>query len=198
VIATDAPVNQREAILDAALALMSTHGAAGTSMRQLASACGVHVAAIYHYFDSKEALLAAVVAERRYRTRLVEPPPVDPALADRERLRALYLHVWDGTRQEESIWRLLLGEGIRGEPAVLQAGGELMLLVEAAARGWVEEVLPELEHPELVARLLVDQVLAGFVRQIFRGPPAVPAGHPGADGHIAEDGAQALVAAVYG
>jgi AcrR family transcriptional regulator len=176
---------------------MSTHGAAGTSMRQLASACGVHVAAIYHYFDSKEALLAAVVAERRYRTRLVEPLPVDPALAGQERLRALYLHVWDGTRQEESIWRLLLGEGIRGEPAVLEAGGELMLLVEAAARGWVEEVLPELERPQLVARLLVDQLLAGFVRQIFRGPPAVPAEHPGADEHIAEDGARALVAAVF-
>jgi hypothetical protein len=128
----------------------------------------------------------------------VEPLPVDPALAGPERLRALYLHVWAGTRQEESIWRLLLGEGIRGEPAVLQAGSELMLLVEAAARGWVEEVLPELERPQLVARLLVDQLLAGFVRQIFRGPPAVPAERPDADEPIAEDGARALVAAVFG
>jgi AcrR family transcriptional regulator len=198
VIATDAPVNQREAILDHALVLMSSRGAAGMSMRQLASACGLHVAAIYHYFDSKDALLAAVVAERRYRARLVEPLPIDPALPGPERLRALFLHVWSGTLEEESIWRLLLGEGIRGEPAVVQAGGELMVLVESAARGWVTEVLPELACPELVARLLVDQLLAGFVRSVFDGPAATTSGGERSDRHVAEGGAAALVEAVFG
>ena len=43
--ATEAPPrpgrgNQRERILDTALELMSVHGADGTSMRALASACG--------------------------------------------------------------------------------------------------------------------------------------------------------------
>ncbi len=197
-IATDAPVSQRDAILDHALALMSSHGAAGMSMRQLASACGLHVAAIYHYFDSKEALLAAVVAERRYQARLVEPLPIDPALTGRERLRALFLHVWNGTLEEESIWRLLLGEGLRGEPAVVQAGGELMVLVESAARSWVADVLPELEHPELVARLLVDQLLAGFVRLAFDGASATDPGDPGATRRVAEGGAATLVEAVFG
>ena len=198
-IATDAPVNQREAILDHALALMSSHGAAGMSMRQLASACGLHVAAIYHYFDSKEALLAAVVAERRYRARLVEPLPIDPSLTGPERLRALFLHVWSGTLEEESIWRLLLGEGLRGEPAVVQAGGELMTLVESAARGWVAEVLPELERPQLVGRLLVDQLLAGFVRLTFDGgPSATDRDDSRATRRVAEGGAAALVEAVFG
>jgi len=57
--------NQREHILDVALELMSEHGAATTSMRQLAKACGLQVAALYHYFESKDALLAAVVAAAR-------------------------------------------------------------------------------------------------------------------------------------
>lgn len=197
-IATEAPVNQREAILDHALALMSSQGAAGMSMRQLASACGLHVAAIYHYFDSKEALLAAVVAERRYQARLEEPLPIDPTLTGPERLRALFLHVWNGTLEEESIWRLLLGEGLRGEPAVVQAGGELMVLVESAARSWVAEVLPELEHPELVARLLVDQLLAGFVRLAFDGASATDPPDPDATRRVAEGGAATLVEAVFG
>ena len=56
--------NQRDHILDTALRLMSERGAKGMTMRQLASACDLQVAAIYHYFESKDALLAAVVAER--------------------------------------------------------------------------------------------------------------------------------------
>src|SRR4051812_26722313 len=57
--------NQREHILDVTLQLMSEQGAGRTSMRQLAAACGLNVAAIYHYFPSKDALLAAVIDERR-------------------------------------------------------------------------------------------------------------------------------------
>ena len=57
---TDTRPNQREHILDVALKLMSERGAAGMSMRQLASACGVQVAAIYHYFESKDAIYDAM------------------------------------------------------------------------------------------------------------------------------------------
>jgi len=53
--------NQREHILDVALQLMSRAGSTGVSMRQLARACGLQVAAIYHYFPSKDALLTAVI-----------------------------------------------------------------------------------------------------------------------------------------
>ena len=49
---SDAP-DPRTRILDAALALMSEQGSAGASMRQLAAACGLNVATIYHYFPSK-------------------------------------------------------------------------------------------------------------------------------------------------
>ena len=62
-------MNQRERILDEALRLMSAEGSAAMSMRQLALACGVQVAAIYHYFPSKDALLQSVFEERRYDTR---------------------------------------------------------------------------------------------------------------------------------
>lgn len=48
---------QREAILGAAVHAFSEIGYPSASMSQLARSCGVSKATLYHYFDSKEALL---------------------------------------------------------------------------------------------------------------------------------------------
>lgn len=187
---TDTRPNQRDLILDTALRLMSAHGAAGMSMRALASACGVQVAAIYHYFDSKDALLAAVVDERRYGARLGDPIPVDPGSPPSVRLRMLFLHVWQGALEEEQVWRLVLGEGIRGEATVVPVGANLLGLVTAAARDWITEHVPEAEPHDEVADVLVGQLLAGFVKRVFdsgRDPDLV-----------ATSAADSLVATVFG
>lgn len=192
--ATDTKPNQRDHILDVALKLMSERGAAGMSMRQLASTCGVQVAAIYHYFDSKDALLAAVVEERRYGSRLADPLELDRSADPEDRLRALFAVVWDGALEEEEIWSLLLGEGIRGEQAVMGVGRDLLALVRDAAREWVREVVPEAQPCEQVAELLVAQLLSGFVRRVFE-----PDSHDeAASARIGEQSADALVAAVFG
>lgn len=174
---TEVGTNQREHILDVALRLMSEHGAKGTSMRQLAAACGVQVAAIYHYFESKDALLAAVVAERQYGRRLAEALPVDPSAPAAERVAALVRAVWEGALEEQATWRLLLGEGFGGEATVLPVGADLFALLEVASRGWVREHLPEVADPDAVAALLVGQLLAGFVRYVFEpdlDPQVIP------------------------
>jgi AcrR family transcriptional regulator len=57
--------SQRDRILEASLALMARGGAHGTSMRAVASACGLNVATLYHYFPSKRDLLRAAIAHRR-------------------------------------------------------------------------------------------------------------------------------------
>lgn len=190
---TDTRPNQRDHILDVALRLMSAHGAAGMTMRQLASACGVQVAAIYHYFESKDALLAAVVAERRYGARLADPLPIDPAASPEQRLRELFLHVWQGALDEEEIWRLLLGEGIRGEATVVPVGRELLSLVQVASRAWVGEHVPEAQPPDAVADLLVGQLLAGFVRRVFE-----PGNGAAESDRIGREAADALAEAVFG
>lgn len=189
---TDTRPNQREHILDVALELMSAHGAASTSMRQLAAACGVQVAAIYHYFDSKDALLAAVVAERQYGSRLADPLDIERSDSPADRLRELFLVVWQGALEEEDVWRLVLGEGIRGEDAVLPVGRELLSLVESAAEGWIREVVPEVGEPEAVARVLVGLLLGGFVRRIFLEDPSAEAAEI-----IGAESAGALVATVF-
>jgi AcrR family transcriptional regulator len=56
----------RGRILDIALSLMSQRGVDGTSMRDLASAAGLNVASLYHYFPSKRELLEAVLVEHGF------------------------------------------------------------------------------------------------------------------------------------
>lgn len=53
----------RQQLLDAALELFAEQGFGGTSMRQLARVVGVRESAIYHHFDSKEALFSGLLDE---------------------------------------------------------------------------------------------------------------------------------------
>ena len=67
--AASAARDTRQLILDAALDLFAERGYHATSMRALAGAVGVRESAIYHYFESKEAILGAVV-EEHFRARV--------------------------------------------------------------------------------------------------------------------------------
>lgn len=51
----------RARVLDAAASLFATRGYSATSIAKIGDLAGVHAASIYHSFDSKEGLLAAVV-----------------------------------------------------------------------------------------------------------------------------------------
>jgi AcrR family transcriptional regulator len=57
----------REALLDAALDGFARHGFAGTSIRDLARAVGIRESSVYKHFDSKQAILDALIdrAEER-------------------------------------------------------------------------------------------------------------------------------------
>jgi TetR/AcrR family transcriptional regulator len=56
--------NQRERLLDAAVACFAADGIAATSLRSIALKAGVTPALVTYYFGGKERLLAAFVAER--------------------------------------------------------------------------------------------------------------------------------------
>ncbi|MAU81552.1 helix-turn-helix domain-containing protein [Gordonia sp. Z-3] len=51
-----------EEILDAAAELFTRHGYTGTSTRMIADAVGVRQASLYHYFKTKDDILAALLA----------------------------------------------------------------------------------------------------------------------------------------
>lgn len=58
---SQAPVNTRDRILDAAETLFAEHGLAGTAVRDIAGAVGLNPASLYNHFPSKLALYEAVL-----------------------------------------------------------------------------------------------------------------------------------------
>ena len=120
---------------------MAEHGASATSMRSLATACHLNVAALYHYFPSKADLLRSVIEERRYGLRLRDAPAIDVTLPPRERLVALVLAMWDGVREEEAVWRLLLGEALRGDETAAAVGRDILDALAPALRDWLADAV---------------------------------------------------------
>jgi AcrR family transcriptional regulator len=170
----------RTRILDAALALMSEQGSAGASMRQLAAACGLNVATIYHYFPSKADLLRSVMEERRYDERLgTELPAIDGSAPPRERLVGLLEWLWANALAEEAVWRLLVGEALRGEAAATSSATELVEVLAATLEVWLRDGFPELGDDQQrlgeIARVVRGQVFALVVEHLALGgvTPAV-------------------------
>ncbi|WP_413098220.1 TetR/AcrR family transcriptional regulator [Streptomyces sp. Inha503] len=57
-------LERRQQILRAALEVFSEHGERGASLKEIADRVGMSQAGVLHYFDSREELLLAVLAER--------------------------------------------------------------------------------------------------------------------------------------
>jgi AcrR family transcriptional regulator len=169
--ATAAPPPQRDRILVAARELMAEHGASATSMRQLASRCGLNVATLYHYFPSKAELLRAVIEDRAYLERLaVDQPPFDRSTPPRERFVAMLGWLWDATLQEESVWRLLVGEALRSEEVALESARALVSALDATFAGWLADRFPELRgDPAAAARLVRGLLFAQVVEHLVTG-----------------------------
>jgi AcrR family transcriptional regulator len=101
-------VESRRKIVEAAAALMAERGFAGTSIAAVSQCSGLPSGSIYWHFESKEALLGAVVEEgaRRWFEMLprIESLPADPA----ERTAALFDAVDAALEAHPEFLRLLL------------------------------------------------------------------------------------------
>ena len=170
-------IDRGDRILDAALALMATRGAAGTSMRQVASACNRNVATIYHYFPSKAFLLRSILEERRYGERLrVDGPRLDESDPPRDRLVALIDWLRADAVEDEAVWRLLLGESLRGEEAAASALEDVLDLLATRIAEWLRAGFPELAGgPTAIARVVRSHVLALVVEHLASRPMSTAA-----------------------
>ena len=94
-------------IRDTAAALFARDGFSRTSMAELANACGVSKALLYHYFDGKEAILFDIL--RAYLDDLEEVIGIDRAqsASARDHLRALIGALLAQYRQAGNTHKLL-------------------------------------------------------------------------------------------
>lgn len=163
-----APTDQRARILDTALVLMSERGAGDTSMRTLATACGLNVASLYHYFPSKADLLRTVIAERGYFHLLAtEVPALDPDVPLEPRLAGFLAFLWASASAEEAPVRLLLGESLRRDPTAVATVADLLAALDDALERWLDDALPDLPGTSAATgRVIRHLVVARLVEEL--------------------------------
>ena len=155
--ATSSGAAQRQHILDIALSLMAQRGVDGTSMRDLASATGLNVASLYHYFPSKRELLVAVLQERGFVEELAEAVPPAVVHDATSGLAGLLNDMLQSMLEVEDFVRLMMGEVMRGDETAHSVGTELFTALQDSLERWLAEGEPELcegTGPAPVARML--------------------------------------------
>ena len=108
-----APDERREQILQAALEAFHTKGFGQTSVRDLAAATGMSIAGMYHYFDTKDDILFAIIQGS-----------VDRLLAELKAAR-------DSAETPEARLRAMLGATVR---AVVEDRASIRILIDNADR----------------------------------------------------------------
>lgn len=137
--------NQRERLLDAAVACFASDGVAATSLRSIAQRAGVTPALVHYYFGSKEQLLDAFIAER-----------IAPVV---HALRESLLAAGDDPRA-------LLAAFVRGMHGLVERfpwWPQLWVREVVSEKGALRDVLHNLIAPQ-VTQLLAQSLVAGQKR----------------------------------
>ena len=158
---------------------MAQRGVDGTSMRDLASAAGLNVASLYHYFPSKGDILEAVLVEQGFLP--IQVPPTEwrragqragqrgdgngrrPATSSLEQLLA---DILVSMFEVQDFVRLMVGETMRDESTARAVGLDLFGSFQTIIEDWVREHRPDLDERSgaaAVARLLSAMVVGIFV-----------------------------------
>jgi AcrR family transcriptional regulator len=163
-------------IKQAALAELAATGPEGLSLRAVARSVGVSVQALYHYFESRDALVTALVADAFADLAGAVEAAADAAGTPRERILAAGLAYRSWAHEHRSAFLLALGAPLADYTApedgpTSQAARRLGEVFRAALfGGWTPE--------ELAAVPLTDGVPA--LRAQLRGTPVLDGLPPGA------------------
>ena len=94
-------------------------------------------------------------------------------------MRRLLTWLWEGTLAEEASWRLLIGEGLRGEPAARVEAAQLVALLEPALQGWLRTVAPAFDdRAPALAGLMRSVLLSLALEHLALGPDDDAGGGP--------------------
>lgn len=153
----------RRALLDAAAQLFQERGYAGATIRDIGDRAGVDPALIARYFDGKEGLYMAALADERY------TPPADRiASGDLVEITHLLFEHWD-ERGPSPALRTMISPAVTDE-----VGAQVRRIFGRALLDPLEQRLVErgVDQPRLRAELLLG-ALAGV--QMLRQNGVMPA-----------------------
>jgi AcrR family transcriptional regulator len=99
--------DQREMILERAAALFARRGYPGTSMNQVAEACGLSKATLYHYYKDKYALLVSIADSHVSRLQGIVQEALAENLGPEGQMRVLIRRLVDEYAHAQNAHRVL-------------------------------------------------------------------------------------------
>lgn len=151
-------LGQKEAILSSAASLFAHRGYLGTSMNDVAEACGLSKPTLYHYYRDKEEMLVSIADEHVSRlVELVISVEKDPSVTAEQRLETLITRFLNEYADAQNSHRVLT-EDVK----FLEARDQERILTKErfVVRGFADAIAihqPTLRHANLdkpVAMLL--------------------------------------------
>ncbi|MEF7613859.1 TetR/AcrR family transcriptional regulator [Aquincola sp. MAHUQ-54] len=157
--------DQREHILAQAAALFAHQGYPGTSMNQVAAACGVSKATLYHYMRDKAELLAQIAQSHVGRLEALVAEVAAQPLPAEERLRMLITRFVREYADAQHHHRVLTEDVKFLEPAAQRQVLDGQRRVVTAFARTLAEVRPALAEQQLAKPLTM--LLFGMINWMF-------------------------------
>jgi AcrR family transcriptional regulator len=175
--------DRREQIMDAALRVFAQKGFARATNREIAREAGVTSGLIYHYFDSKDALLKAIIEQRSPLQMVRDLSPQMLAMPPEALLRVIVRQMLAIVEDERfvQLLRVYLPEAMYS-PDVSSLGAtsiqEATRLLEAYFAAKMESGELRRENTGLSAQVVMGSVMSLVLRrQILRDPDALKYTH---------------------
>lgn len=161
----------RERILTSALELFARHGFANTSVRMIAERAGVSQGLLYNYFESKRALLGAILVQGAAEVR--QTFEAAEAATPSESLAVLIRAAFDAVRRDRAFWSLTYQ--IRLQPEVLADVGPELIASAREIRERIGRLLAAAGTVDASARAhLVFAVIDGVAQHYVLDPEGYP------------------------
>ena len=162
-----AHATRRDVFLDAAQELFQAKGYEGTSIQDVLDTASTSKGALYHYFDSKGALLDGVI-ERMVDGAMIsiEPIVADPDLPALEKLRGIFGGIASYKSARRELLLAISRVWLSDENAVVRerfrraAGARITPVLAAVIRQGHNEGAFDVREPDDTARVLVSLLLA--------------------------------------
>ncbi len=158
------PHDRRQAILDAAIAVIARRGVRGLRVEQVAAEAGVAVSLIYYYFANRNGLVQATLDHANERAAKTAGGSVEAILlAELDESAHDTSVVWnevlasavfepalrDGLRDANGTWTELVAEAI-GAPGAHDKAERLTALVDGLSSRWLAGLITRARAEELL------------------------------------------------
>lgn len=172
--APSATANKKAAILRAALKVFAAHGFDAGTIREIALEAGVAEGLIYHYFDSKEALLDAVIRERSILPWLDEPEALPEDVPVQEALRQLVTEALDRLSHNADLFAVVWSQ-VATNRRLADRVGRFVREVTGRIAAYLDRKIARGElrpvDTNVVARLVAGSLVTFTIMQYRLSPP---------------------------